>query len=207
MKTSVYVDGFNLYYGALKGTPYRWLNLGHLCQITLKGYDINHIRYFTARVQSRPDHPFQTQKQQAYLRALATIPGLTIHYGHFLSNTTRMPLADPQPGGPKTVKVIKTEEKGSDVNIATYLLRDGFKDDYETAVVISNDSDLVEPIRMVRKELGLDVGILNPHKNISWALKKNATFYRPLRRGALAASQFPQAITDSKGEITKPANW
>jgi hypothetical protein len=60
---------------------------------------------------------------------------------------------------------------------------------------------------MVRKELDLDVGVINSHKNISWALKKNTTFYRPLRRGALAVSQFPQAITDSKGEITKPANW
>ena len=27
----VYIDGFNLYYGAVKDSPYRWLDLGALC--------------------------------------------------------------------------------------------------------------------------------------------------------------------------------
>ena len=49
--------------------------------------------------------------------------------------------------GAKTVQVMKSEEKGSDVNIASYLLVDAFDDDYEAAVVVSNDSDLAEPIR------------------------------------------------------------
>lgn len=207
MKTNVYIDGFNLYYGSLKGTPFRWLDLGKLCRVTLKGYDINRIRYFTARVQSRPGRTLQTQKQQAYIRALRTVPSLTVHFGHFLSNTVRMPLARPHSGGPRFADVIKTEEKGSDVNIATYLLLDAFKGDYEAAVVISNDSDLVEPIKVVRRELGLDVGVLNPHRNVSWALKNNATFYRQLRRGPLQASQFPTTLKDAKGEISKPDNW
>jgi hypothetical protein len=71
----------------------------------------------------------RAQRQQVYLRALETIPGLSIDYGHYLSHVTRMPLAQPRRGGARTVQVVKTEEKGSDVNLATYLLLDAFKSD------------------------------------------------------------------------------
>jgi len=52
--TNVYVDAFNLYYGCLKDTPYKWLDLGRLCRLLLPGYTIKRIRYFTAIVESRP---------------------------------------------------------------------------------------------------------------------------------------------------------
>jgi len=119
MATNVYVDAFNLYYGSLKGTPYRWLDLGAFCARLLPKDRINRIRYFTATVSARPDNPDAPQRQQVYLRALETIPGLSIHFGHYLSHVTRMPLANPRRGGARTVEVVKTEEKGSDVNLAT----------------------------------------------------------------------------------------
>jgi len=77
---------------------------------------------------------------------------VTIHLGSYLEKPTRMMLYPVPASGPKTVQVMKSEEKGSDVNIATYLLVDAFEDDYEAAVVISNDSDLAEPIRLVRQK-------------------------------------------------------
>jgi len=163
MATNVYVDAFNLYYGCLKGTSYRWLDLGALCRRLLPKDRINRIRYFTATVSARPDNPDAPQRQQVYLRALETIPGLSIHYGHYLSHVTRMPLARPRPGGARTVEVVKTEEKGSDVNLATFLLVDAFTRDCNVAVVISNDSDLKLPIEVVQRELGLRVGVVNPH--------------------------------------------
>jgi hypothetical protein len=115
MATNVYVDAFNLYYGSLKGTPYRWLDLGALCARLLPKDRINRIGYFTATVSARPDNPDAPQRQQVYLRALETIPGLSIHYGHYLTHVTRMPLANPPQRGARTVEVVKTEEKGSDV--------------------------------------------------------------------------------------------
>jgi hypothetical protein len=48
---------------------------------------------------------------------------------------------------------------------------DGFASDYEVAVVVSNDSDLLEPIRMVRDRLGLTVGILNPYRKTAVDLR------------------------------------
>lgn len=206
-RTNVYVDGFNLYYGCLKGTPYKWLDLSKLCDTLLKGNAINRIRYFTARVRARPGDPNQQQRQQACIRALETIPNLSVHYGHFLVHPVRMPLANPQPSGPKTVEVMKTEEKGSDVNLATHLLYDGFRKDYEVAVVVSNDSDLLEPIRVVRRELGLTVGILNPQTRPSRVLAQEADFLKQIRSGALKASQFPAALKDAHGTVTKPKEW
>ena len=74
LKTNVYVDGFNLYYGCIKGTPYRWLDILKLCQTEFANNTIHCIRYFTALVQSRPNDPQQPLRQQTYLRALRTLP-------------------------------------------------------------------------------------------------------------------------------------
>jgi hypothetical protein len=111
MATNIYVDAFNLYYGCLKRTPYRWLDLGALCARLLPKDHINRIRYFTATVSARPDNLDAPQRQQVYLRALTTVPDLSIHYGHYLSHVTRMPLANPRRGRARTVEVMKTEER------------------------------------------------------------------------------------------------
>jgi len=81
---NVYIDGFNVYYGCLRGTPFRWLDLGALCQRLFPRDTIHRIRYFTAIVSARPNDPRQPQRQLAYLRALATIPEVTIHRGRYL---------------------------------------------------------------------------------------------------------------------------
>jgi len=207
MVTNVYVDGFNLYYGCLRGTQYRWLDLEALCRRLLPQDSIHRIRYFTARVTPRPSNPQAPQRQQAYLRALETIPYLTVHLGHFLSHPVRMPLAHPQSGGPPTVEVVKTEEKGSDVNLATYLLLDAFRKDCETAVVISNDSDLKEPIAVVQQQLGIAVGVVNPHPAMHRSRALQPAFFKQLRPSVLPSCQFPPLLQDTRGTIRKPVGW
>jgi hypothetical protein len=99
------------------------------------------------------------------------------------------------PGQPQRyVRVIKTEEKGSDVNLATHLLHDAHMGRFDVAVVISNDSDLLEPIKIVRQELGKIVGILNPHPNPSRALLPHIDFIKQIRAGVLKAAQFPNTL-------------
>ena len=118
-----------------------------------------------------------------------------------------MRLAHPPATGPRNVAVIKTEEKGSDVNLATFLLIDAFDHDCDQAVIISNDSDLQAPIQVIRDRFAIRVGIFNPQKNRSWALFNNVDFYRPIREGPLSASQFPTTLSDIDGAFTKPQNW
>jgi len=204
MRTFVYIDGFNLYYRALRRTPYRWLDLSKLTQLLLPKNQIHRIHYYTARINARPGDPDQPTRQQFYLRALATIPNLAVTYGQFLTHKKKMALAaDPK----KIVEVLKTDEKGSDVNLATHLIYEAMRDDYDVAVVITNDSDLAEPIRIVTQEVRKKVGILSPAKHPTQELLKYASFYKTIRNSVLAASQFPTELADVHGKFRKPDSW
>jgi len=208
MRTHIYIDGFNLYYGAVRNTPYRWLNLRRMCELLLPECSITRIKYFTARVSARKDDPDKPTRQQIYLRALRTLPDFDIILGTFLSHDVLMPLAEPRPGEPRFVKVIKTEEKGSDVNLAAHLLNDCYKKEFDVAVVVTNDSDLLEPIKIVRAEFHCPTGIINPHvRKSSRELMRYASFVRQIRKGVLAASQFPNTLRDAKGTFHKPRTW
>jgi len=172
------------------------------------------------------------QRQQFYIRALETIPNLTVHYGHFLQSVVAMRLASPPATGSPMTRVLKMEEKGSDVNIATYMLVDAFRNDCDQLVVITNDSDLTEPIRIINKELNIPVGVFNPHTQDSAnrkhqlsgrpgaapkaapsiALRKVAKFVREITSDGpnshVARSQFPPQFQDAQGRILKkPATW
>ena len=208
MTTYAYIDGFNLYYRAVKGTSYKWLDLLKMCALVAPEYPVDKIKYFTARVSGRKSDPDQPNRQQIYLRALRTIPNLEIIYGRFLSRYTFMALSIPIHGLPNIVQVIKTDEKGSDVNLATDLLIDAYSKSYDVALVVTNDSDLASPIKHVRDRLGLTLGILNPdEKTQSTTLQKAASFVRPIREGVLKVSQFPDNLRDSKGVFHKPSMW
>lgn len=166
------------------------------------------IRYFTAMVSGRSD-PDMPARQQAFLRALATIPEVAVHKGNFLVTQKWAALHNPPPHlfrpVPSVVRIIKTEEKGSDVNLASWLVRDAFRDEFDVAVVVSNDTDPVEPIRIVQQEVGKPVGIICPNAQPARSLAKVATFCRFLSRGRLAAAQFPDTIPGTT--IHKPAAW
>ena len=209
MITNVYIDGFNLYYRALKDTPFRWLDLPKLAETLFPQDDINRVCYFTARLDVRPGNPKQAQRQLIYLRALATLPRLDTYYGVFRSGIKRRPLAEPVAGLPSHVRVRDSEEKGSDVNLATRLLVDGFNGEYEQAVVISNDADFAGAMQYVRDDLGLRVTLVNPDAGNSSPrdLADAATYVKRLWKSHLRRSQLPDTLTDDVGVITKPPEW
>lgn len=207
MKTNIYIDGFNLYYGSLKGTSYKWLDLQKFCQQLLPRNQITRIKFFSARVVARKDDPDKPLRQQIYWRALATLPQVQIIEGSFISKPARMPLVKNIGRNTKFVEVMKTEEKGSDVNLAVHLVSDAYKKDFDIAVIISNDSDLLEAVKIVRYELKLSVGIINPCPTPSWSLTPHASFLKNVRNWVLKKSQFPDSLNDSVGTFTKPQGW
>ena len=161
-RANVYFDGFNFYHGCFRDSARppiwqtcKWLDLRAFCERVFPNFDINRIRYFTALVNPTPTDPHNRLRQQTYLRALETIPNLTVHRGRFATNRKKRWVADPRSNKPtprlplQTVDVIEQEEKGSDVNLASYLLVDAFAQEYDVAIVVSNDSDLVTPITLV----------------------------------------------------------
>ena len=235
MRTNFYIDGFNLYKGCIEGTSFKWLNLVEFCRHSFPPPDniLNRVRYFTARVRAWPHDPSQPERQAAYLRALETLPEISIHYGQFKTSNHWMRLADLRKGAPAVTGgvtrsnwealtglpagtpgmafVERSEEKGSDVNLATRLLMDGFQNDYEAAVVITNDPDQREPIRLVRQELNKKVVVLFPvraGRRPSNDLKSVASTTHDLDFALLAACQFPPMVMTAKGrQIRKPAAW
>lgn len=256
MRTRIYVDGFNLYYGAVKGTPLKWLNLVELSQRVLPpGHHIDKLKYFTARVSGASDSG-APGRQQVYLNALQTLPEIEIKFGNFLSKSawrplTNLPVAErlissptpvtlpagnhailgpdqqtlpvgrypeansqrrkrrkpPKPLSDAVVTEVHTmEEKGSDVNLAVHLLNDAWKGLFDVAAVISNDTDLVEPIRMVTTERKKVVYLVCPGRwQAAPRLVAVANHVRHIRRSMLQAAQFPNPIPNTA--IAKPAGW
>lgn len=205
------MDAFNLYYGSLKRTNHKWLNIEKMCQLLLPSNSITSIKYFTAKVSERPNDPHVPLRQQMYLRAISTIPTVEIIYGHYLTHTVRSRLATPitRSDGQilNFVDVIKTEEKGSDVNLAVALMNDAHLNLFDVAVIVSNDSDLLAPIKIIRASMGKIVGVLNPQKKMSQAIKPHVNFFKPIRSSVLEHSQFPTHMTDNAGAFHKPPSW
>jgi len=212
MRTIVYVDGFNLYFRLLVRRPsLKWLNIKALAAMLLSPANvIVAVRYYTARVSGRNDTDAPA-RQQVYLDALRTIPEVSIHMGRFLMSEKppefrpRITLAPPWPD---VVRIVRTEEKGSDVNLASHLLLDALQSNFDVAVVLSNDSDLVEPIRIATTTLGKPVGLLSPVSNPTPELRKVASFIRRISVSDLRASQFPDPIPRADGSrLARPPTW
>jgi uncharacterized LabA/DUF88 family protein len=226
MNTTYYIDGFNLYHLRLKpNRRFRWLNVKLLAdQLSPAPSIVTKINFYTARVSTKID-PDAPARQRVYLKALSSERLIEIHYGRFLFGERLAKLAvpletRPQPyvwnlPAPILVKINKIEEKGSDVNLASHLIRDAFLNKFDTAVVVSNDTDLVEPIRIVTQEIGRHVGIVAPKRPIkggppipSPSLKKYATFVLYIDNAHLTAAQFPQIVTLADGTAySKPPTW
>jgi uncharacterized LabA/DUF88 family protein len=205
MKICIYIDGLNLYYGCLKGTSYKWLDIDKMCDLLFPKDEIIKIKYFTAPIKIREndkDHD-RPNRQQVYLRALKTIKNLEVIEGVFLSHKVSMKLAN----GNGYASVIKSEEKGTDVNIASHLVNDAHNKFFERAVVISNDSDLVAPIQIVTKERNLPITTISPYDKNNIQLQTVSTDIKRIRKGLLGVSQFPEKLTDDVGDFYKPDKW
>ncbi|ROQ00927.1 uncharacterized LabA/DUF88 family protein [Rathayibacter sp. PhB93] len=210
---SVYVDGFNLYRRVLQSEPtLKWLDLARLRDLLLPTFDVVRVRYFTAMIRATlGTDPQAPVRQQTYVRALRTSPRITVHEGTFRIDRRIMPVhpARLDDGGRLvTVGVRKTEEKGSDVNLAAHMLVDAFRGEAETFFLLSNDSDFTEAFRMVRDEAGGEIGLISPTERPSASLLAVAPAHiRKICRGALERSRFPEVLHDDRGVLRRPAAW
>jgi uncharacterized LabA/DUF88 family protein len=229
MRTAIYVDGFNLYHSGLEARPqYRWLDLNALASGALgEGHDIVRIRYFTSRIKVVDGDLEGPLRQDAYTRALGcACPNLTVHWGRFVQREKWRRLVDPPTRSlsPAPTKVLTwhREEKRSDVNLAVHLLNDAWCNAYDCAALLSDDSDLAEPLSIVRG-MGKHVILLTPihlrerprrtsngeARVPARDLLQHAHGYRHLSVKHLAASQMPDIVrNDRNGRYYKrPATW
>ena len=132
-----------------------------------------------------------------FLRALRTVPNLEIHLGNYQETVVWRPLAKPPRRGSRFVQVLWSEEKGSDVNLATQLLIDTYEGRCQRAAVFSNDSDLAMPISVAAERLD----------ETARKLKNVATEYRPIKDRTFAATLFADELRDQRGAFSKPEGW
>ena len=222
LKLFTYIDGFNLYNGSLKNTSYKWLNLLAFAQQLRPTDEILHVKFFTARLHERLHDPDEPKRQMIYWRALRTVESIEIIEGQFLTKPTRLPdVADvdriklQHDAGintrgirPIMHHVYRSEEKGTDVNLAVHLVNDAHLNRFDGAIVVSNDSDLVEAVRIVRKVTNKPIYAFYPQSSTpSFKLKQVANRFREVKESHLSLSQFPATLNDARGAFSKPASW
>jgi len=203
-RVTVYIDGFNLYYGMRsKGWHrYYWLNVQSLAKHLLKpGQSLIGTKYFTSRVSSTPRDPNKSDRQNAYLEALETLADVDIFYGHYLEKTVTCFTCGAEWQLP--------EEKMTDVNIAVEMTVDAFQGRWDTALLISGDSDLTAPIMNIRHSFPAKrVVVAFPPGRHSAQLQKSAHAYFTIGRRMLASSQFPDIVRKADGfELSRPVEW
>ena len=198
----VYVDGFNLYYG-LKSKGWRrlyWLDLAALSARLLRGnQSLVGIRYFTARISG--GQTGKQRRQAKFLRALETLPNLTIQYGHFLRKTRTCMRCGAQ--------WTAYEEKMTDVNVAVQLLGDAQDDNFDTAFIVSADSDLAGPIEAVLERYpDKRVIVAFPPARHSEKLRSVASGSLTLGRKLLKDCQFADKVVRRDGSwVARPETW
>lgn len=199
-RVSVYIDGFNLYFGLREAGFHhcRWLNVKKLAQNLLQANQtLGEVKYFTSRVSNSPD---KQKRQSTYIDALESV-GVKIIYGNYQDGSE-----DCKRCGHKwrTAK-----EKMTDVNIATHIIMDAYKDTYDMAMLISGDSDLVPPINAVHENFRKKrVFIAFPPKrhNSSMALIAKGSLI--LGRKKLVDSQLDEEVFSKTGYKLKiPITW
>lgn len=196
-----YVDGFNLYFGMKSSglSAGYWLNIPLLLtRYLLPSERLVLTKYFTSRISGPSD---KVARQNEYLDALQTLPALTMFFGQYQLLPRKCDACEH--------RWLLPSEKMTDVNIAVELLRDAVTDGFDTAVLVSADSDLAAPIRALRD--------LWPHKRVvvvfpprrgSVVLQSLAHEKRKIRGPAILSCQLPDEVIGADGyPRRRPAEW
>ena len=232
MQTICYADGYNLYYGCLKHSNDKWLDLckllhHHIIRVQNPASELVSIKFFTADIRARiATHGQHAQiAQQNYHRALERCyPGqIEIIKGYYdLRKANLLAYREP-PDKQERVEVWKLEEKQTDVNIAIHAYRDVMMGRAEQIVFVSNDSDLEPALSAIRQDKGgsVTIGVILPirkpddfdarqtrQRPRSESLSRHADWTRThITSAELAASHLPLMVPTKKKPIRKPDYW
>jgi hypothetical protein len=205
----VYIDGLNLYNDLnrrLNGRG-KWLDLEALAD-RVAGERVEMIRYFTSWVAVLAGDEGPRNRQRIYRKAIEQLPRVEPVFGSMLKEKKWRLRVRRYPFLPRNVRVWNIKEKGSDVNLASYLLLDAFQNRFDVAYVVANDSDYFHPIRMVSRDLGRDVRIVYPAESPAQDLLKVGVPTDRLRKTTILEAQLPDSVqTSKKGFVTRPPSW
>lgn len=197
-----YIDGFNLYFGlkASRWRRYYWLDVVALSRsLMLPNQTLLAVKYFTAKISSPRD---KVARQLAYLDALSCLPACSIVLGRYQEMPIQCPVC--------RVKRRQPMEKMTDVNIALNLLSDAIEDNFDTALLVSGDADLVPVVSKVFELFpGKRIVCGFPPKRGSKHLATSVSAHFTIGRGKIAAAQLPPKVVSSDGtrSVSRPLRW
>lgn len=220
IKTIVYVDGFNLYYGCLQGTPYRWLDVFSLAKRIAKENnpknDIILLKYFTADIKTKlsPRGQDSWNAQQDYLLALKNHnqSKIDIIKGSYLIDKAKYHAYKDPVDFDEKHEVWRAEEKQTDVNIAVHMLCDSMEGICQQVIIFSNDSDLAPALKAIKDRFcNIKIGTVAPisaNRQASAELNKYSDWSRShILPSELSGSQLPESVMTRKRKVQKPSHW
>ena len=229
MRTACFVDGYNLFYGLLAGTPYKWLDLpsllAHIIRVEDPANTLHSVSFFTSGVKpALATRGIASQHaQDTYIRALKT-KGVEVFLGLHQIESGKAPRfidKDTPPSRANQVEIWKLEEKQTDVCIAISMYRLAVRqmalpleERIEQIVLVSADTDMTPALRAIREDFpDLRLGVILPHREgvkrtIPGSLKPYSHWMRHVVTDAeLAEHQFPPRIPTRKKPADKPDYW
>ncbi|MFJ5299806.1 antitoxin Xre/MbcA/ParS toxin-binding domain-containing protein [Pseudomonas sp. NPDC088368] len=235
MRTRIYVDGYNFYYGCLKGTPWKWLDLVKLFEeqilpsVFAGDASQRHqrsilttehcVKFFTAKIVERVARSSDSVSSQArYHTALRKVHAerVQIVEGYYAVNEMRVKLVDAEtpnlpPRDCQDVLAWKVEEKQSDVNLALHAYHDAITQAVDQVVIVTNDTDLAPALQMIRTYTSARIGLVIPTRNHqrhpNTELAELADWVRNhVTAHELATCQLPRVIPGRKPTV-KPDSW
>ncbi|MBR7890319.1 NYN domain-containing protein [Marinomonas sp. A79] len=229
MKTAFFIDGYNLFYGLLANTPYKWLDLpallSHVTSVENSNSETHGIYYFSSPVKPElASRGIQSKEaQDSYIRALK-IYGVSVELGRHTLEPAKAPVylgPSTRPSRQEKVDIWKLEEKETDVNLAVSLYRTASKqqhlpqeDRIEQIVLVSADTDIGPALQAVREDFPhITIGVILPHREgikrgAPGTLRKQANWMRStIKNEELATHQLPDKIPTKKKPIFKPDYW
>jgi 6-hydroxy-3-succinoylpyridine 3-monooxygenase len=233
-RTRVYVDGYNLYYGCLKGSPYKWLDPLRLVEAVLAGILIRNevgdpikaellpcaLKFFTANIlECAAKAGDSVSSQMHYHNALCKLypERLEIIKGYYSLTKARAHIVDAEkpdrwPRECSTIQVWKLEEKQSDVSLALHAFHDAIAGNVDQVVIMTNDTDIAPAVQMIRQHTPVKIGIIIPtradERHANADLVEHAHWCRRrLTDEDLAQAQLPRVIQGGSKSTTKPISW
>lgn len=206
-RSIVYIDGFNLYYGTVRDTPWKWLNIQSYFERLRQDDDIQAIKYFTAIVQN---DRHARNRQCAFLAALGTLPKVQILEGRFKPKRVTCRVRGCHFRGSRTFNA--PEEKQTDVSIGVHMIDDAYRDACDRLIVVSGDSDLLPALDMVKlrfpqKKITVYVPARDRTRGAAVELRRAAHRHLTLPNSMIKDHLFPDLVITENLIVAKPVEW
>lgn len=208
-RVACFVDGFNLYHAIDDLSSHRqqrhylkWLDLWKLTQAFIRpsSEEVTAVHYFSAYAFWKPG---PAARHRQYVAAL-TAAGVTVKLGKFKKKDRSCKKCG--------VEWTGHEEKESDVNFAVELLNRAWRDEFDRAIIVTADTDIVPVLQMIKRDhpkLELTAAIPEHRYGNAISLRQACHTSLRIKEQHLKMSLFPEHVTDTAGGIvaTRPEKY